>query len=135
MPKKKSPQASSLTRLRRKRLLVVLFIPSVQRDGVTEVDQEFWVGEALDFFGGVFGGATAYPRARGVWRDDEHGGALIKDNPVVLHCYMSPEMIERPENLASLGAFCRRMGRETKQGEIGLVIDNEYLAIRDFEEE
>jgi len=48
---------------------------------------------------------------------------------------MSPEMIEMSENLASLGAFCRRMGRETKQGEVGLIIDNEYLAITDFDEE
>ena len=93
------------------------------------------MGEALDLFGHVFGGATAYPRARRVWRDDEHGGALIKDNPVVLHCYMSPEMIEIPQNLALLGAFCRRMGRETKQGEVGLIIDNEYLAITDFDKE
>ena len=113
----------------------MLFIPSVERDGVTEVDPEFWVGQALEFFGCVFGGATAYPRARGIWRDDEAGGALVKDNPVVLHCYMPPEMMEMPENLASLAAFCRRMGRETKQGEVGLVIDNEYLAITDFNEE
>jgi hypothetical protein len=91
--------------------------------------------DALDLFGRVFGGATAYPKAHGVWRDDENDGKLVRDNPVVLHCYMSPDAIEDPGNQAELGAFCRKMGRETNQGEIGLIIADEYLAITDFTEE
>ena len=86
-------------------------------------------------FGTVFGGATAYPRARGVWRDDERGGTLVFDEPVVVHCYTMPEDIEAESNLAQLGTFCRQMGREINQGEIGLVIGDEYLAIRDYEED
>jgi hypothetical protein len=124
-----------LRETRSKRHLVVLFIPSVERDGITEIDQDRWVEEALDFFGEVFGGATAYPRARGIWRDDESDGKLVKDNPVVLHCYLSPEAIENEDNQAKLAAFCRKMGREANQGEIGLVIDGEYLAITRFTEE
>jgi hypothetical protein len=119
----------------RKRLLVVLFIPSVERDGITKIDQQRWVDAALELFGGIFGGATAYPRAQGVWRDDENNGKLVKDNPVVLHCYMTPEAISDRKNQEALGAFCRRMGRETKQGEVGLVIADEYLAITKFDEE
>lgn len=89
---------------------------------------------ALEMFGAVFGGATAYPKARGVWRDDERAGALVFDEPVVVHCYMVPEAIEDEGNLRRLAAFCRRMGRETNQGEIGLVIADEYFAIRNYEE-
>jgi hypothetical protein len=58
----------------RKRVLVVLFVPSVERDGVTTIDQQHGVDGALEMFGRVFGGATAYPRAQGIWRDDERGG-------------------------------------------------------------
>ena len=119
----------------RKRVLVVLFVPSVERDGVTSIDQLRWVEGALEMFGRVFGGATAYPKAQGIWRDDERGGALVKDEPVVVHCYTTPADIEDSGNLAELGAFCRRMGRETRQGEVGLVIGDEYFAIRDFTEE
>lgn len=93
------------------------------------------VDEALDLFSRVFGGATAYPRAKGIWRDDENDGRLVKDNPVVLHSYMAPEAMEHVQNQAWLGVFCRRMGRETNQGEVGLVIADEYLAITDFTEE
>lgn len=91
--------------------------------------------EALEMFGGVFGGATAYPKAKGVWRDDEREGALIKDEPVVVHCYTTPADIEDKDNLADLGRFCRQRGREAKQGEIGLLVGDEYFAIREFAEE
>jgi hypothetical protein len=60
---------------------------------------------------------------------------LIKDEPVVLHCYTTPEDIADPDRLSRLGDFCRRMGREARQGEIGLVIGDEYLAFRDFTDE
>lgn len=117
-----------------KRTLVVLFVPSVERDGKTAIDQPTWVDEALTMFGTVFGGGTAYPKARGVWRDDERGGVLVFDEPVVIHCYMPPDAIQDDDNLARLASFCRRMGRETNQGEIGLVIDDEYIAITNYEE-
>ena len=119
----------------RKSVLLVLFIPSVARDGVARVDQESWVDSALEMFGVVFGGATAYPRAKGIWRDDERGGHLVRDEPVVIHCYTTPERIEDAEALATLGSFCRRMGREARQGEVGLVVGDEYFSIRDFAEE
>jgi hypothetical protein len=47
---------------------------------------------------------------------------------------VSPEAIEDAGNLARLAEHCRRMGRETNQGEIGLVIADEYFAIQDYEE-
>lgn len=113
----------------------MLFVPSVERDGVTSLDQDRRVDAALEMFGRVFGGATAYSRAKGIWRDDERGGRLVKDAPVVIHCYMEAEAIEKPQNQAEVAAFCRRLGRETNQGEVGLVVGDEYLAIRDFREE
>jgi len=116
-------------------VLVVLFVPSVERDGKTEADQERWVTASLEMFGDVFGGATAYPRARGVWRDDENLGKLVFDEPVVVHCYTTPVAIEDEANLNEVASFCRKMGRETNQGEIGLVIADEYFAIHDFSEE
>lgn len=119
----------------RKRVLAVLFIPSVERDGVTAIDQQHWVDVALEMFGRVFGGATAYPKAKGIWRDDERNGALVKDEPVVVHCYTTPADIEDSSNLAELGRFCRRMGRDARQGEVGLVVGDEYFAIREFTEE
>ena len=120
---------------RHKRVLLVLFIPSADREGAPISNQDFWVEAALGVLGKLYGGATAYPKARGVWRDDDRAGALVFDQPVVMHCYTTPEDTEDAAKLAELGAFCRRLGRETNQGEVGLVIADEYIGIRDFKEE
>jgi hypothetical protein len=52
-----------------------------------------------------------------------------------MHCYTTPEDIEDAAKLGELASFCRRMGRETNQGEVGLVIGDEYIAIRNLNEE
>lgn len=133
--RKKPVRRQSLLKGGRKRVLVVLFVPSVERDGGTPIAQDRWVDAALDMFGRVFGGATAYPKAKGIWRDDERDGVLVRDAPVVVHCYTTPADIEEPGNLGELGSFCRTMGREARQGEVGLVIGDEYFAIREFSAE
>jgi hypothetical protein len=131
---RRAAEARSVLAGGRKRILVVLFVPSVERDGMTAINQQQWVDAALEMFGRVFGGATAYPKAKGVWRDDEREGALVKDEPVVVHCYTTPEDIQDSENLSALGRFCKQMGREARQGEIGLVVGDEYFAFRQFDE-
>jgi hypothetical protein len=116
----------------KKTVLIVLFIPSVERDGKTPVDQERWVTAALECFGTLFGGATAFPKGRGVWRDKENEGKLVFDEPIVFHCYTSQVEVEDDAKLDVLREFCRRMGKEANQGEIGLVIDGAYLGITDY---
>ena len=106
--------------------LLVLFIPSKDRTD-RPIDQEYWVEEALNMLGRLFGGATAFPRGRGIWRDDAQGGKLLFDEPVVMQCYTSAHMIE--QQMSALGEFLQRMGREARQGAIGLVIDDDYLEI------
>lgn len=106
--------------------LLVLFVPSVDRDG-RPVDQPAWVDEALKVLGECFGGATAFPQGRGVWRDDARGGALVFDEPVVVQCYTAEALIEQQAD--RLRAFLVRMGTETNQGAVGLVIDRDYLEI------
>jgi hypothetical protein len=106
--------------------LLVLFIPSKDRTDQA-IDQGYWVEEALKALGTLFGGATAFPQGKGVWRDDAQGGKLLFDDPVVIQCYTSEHTIE--SRAEELRAFLHRMGREARQGAIGLVIDREYLEI------
>ena len=106
--------------------MLVLFIPSNDRTDAP-IDQDFWVEEALAVLGRLFGGATAFPQGRGVWRDDAQRGRLLFDRPVVIQCYTSAAALEN--EAASLREFLHRMGREAKQGAIGLVVDRDYLEI------
>lgn len=119
--------ASKLGAAKSESNVLVLFIPSVDRDGAT-VDQDLWVTEALKLVGQVFGGATAFPQGRGVWRDDERGGRLVFDAPVVIQCYTNEAALEA--GVEALRLFLVRMGTETRQGAVGLVIDRDYLEIR-----
>jgi hypothetical protein len=106
--------------------LLVLFIPSRDRADQA-IDQDYWVDESLKTLGTLFGGATAFPQGKGVWRDDARGGKLLFDEPVVIQCYTSEQAIE--SRSADLRRFLERMGREARQGAIGLVIDRDYLEI------
>ena len=107
--------------------VLVLFVPSVDRFDES-IDQEYWVAETLTVFGRLFGGATAFPQGRGVWRDDERGGQLIFDAPVIVQCYVTEQVLE--EKAEELRGFLMRLGREGRQGAVGFVIDRDYLEIR-----
>ena len=73
------------------------------------------------------GGATAFPKAKGVWRDDDRANELVFDEPVIINCYTSEKLIE--EQADELRTFLLEMGTETQQGAVGLVIDRDYLEI------
>jgi hypothetical protein len=107
--------------------LLVLFIPSVDRH-TNPIDQAVWEGAALEMLGKCFGGATALPKGRGVWRDDQQGGKLIYDEPIVIHCYTSMDAIRQHHD--ALREFLVRMGTETNQGAVGFVIERTYMEIQ-----
>lgn len=113
-------------------ILLVLFIPDVDRSG-SPIDQEQWVTGALEVFGRLFRGATAFPKGRGVWRDDAGGGELLFEQPTIIHCYTARRLIT-DETMDELAAFLRKLGREANQGEVGLVIDGEYFRITKFDD-
>jgi hypothetical protein len=107
--------------------VLVLFVPSVDRRE-EPIDQDYWETESLIVLGDLFGGATAFPQGRGVWRDDQRGGRLVFDAPVIVQSYTSFEAIE--EHADELRSFLVRMGKETRQGAVGFVIDRDYLEIK-----
>src|SRR5436305_608817 len=92
--------------------LVVVFVPSKDRHG-QPIDQEYWVDQVLLTLGQVFRGATAYPRGRGVWRDDERGGTLIQEEPVIVFSYAAGDALTTPA-LSELYRTLSRMGREAR---------------------
>src|SRR6184192_2670845 len=92
--------------------LVVIFVPSQDRNG-QPIDQEYWVDQILSTLGRLFRGATAYPRGRGVWRDDARGGALLKEEPVIVFCYAAEQSVTT-EALTELYRTLSRMGREAR---------------------
>lgn len=118
--------ACTLRAIKAASMLLVLLIPS--KDRISEpIDQEYWVDEALRVLGALFGGASAFPHCKGVWRDDAQAGKLLFDEPVVIQCYTSEQ--DLGQQTPSLRDFLHGMGREARQGAVELVIDRDYLEI------
>jgi hypothetical protein len=113
--------------------LIVIFVPNRDRDA-QPIDQEYWVDEILTVLGRLFRGATAYPRGRGVWRDDERGGTLLQEEPVIVFSYVAEADLTTTA-LSELYRTLSRMGRQANQGEIGVVIDGKYYGITEYVEE
>jgi hypothetical protein len=91
------------------------------------------VNEVLQTLGRLFRGATAYPRGKGVWRDDQRGGTLLTEEPVIVFSYVAdPDLTTAA--LTDLYQTLSRMRRDAKQGEIGVVIDGKYFGITDYGE-
>jgi len=112
-------------------LTIVLFVPSRDRAG-KPIAHSSWVTKALETLGTLFRGVTAYPRARGVWRGDQRGGQLVYEEPTIVTCYADPAALTETA-CRQLRAFLRSMGRETRQGEVGIVIGTKYYGITEFD--
>ena len=110
---------------------VVLFIPDRNREDAV-IDQQYWVDEALNVMGTIFRGATAFPPGRGVWRDDEVGGRLLKEQTVMVVSYVDLKLLT-VATLRSLRGFLHRFGRETRQGEVGVVVNSKYYGISRYD--
>jgi hypothetical protein len=106
--------------------LLVLFIPSADRDGESlgKREQKRWARKALKLLGERLRGATAFPRGWGVWRDDAQGGHLVWDKPILIQCFTSEAALE--QHAGPIRDFLLQLGTETNQGAVGFVIDRSY---------
>jgi len=110
--------------------LLVLFIPSADRDGnpLGKKEQKWWVRKALQLLGQKFTGATAFPRGWGIWRDDARGGRLVWDKPVLIQCFTNETALR--ENTPALREFLVELGSNTNQGAVACVLDKTMYQIK-----
>jgi hypothetical protein len=110
---------------------VQVFVPSVDRDGrPVPGGHEQWVEETLNTMARLFGGATAFPPARGAWRDDDRGGTILVEAISIVFSYArEPDLAVAAQPFYD---FLMRLGRETHQGEVGVYVDGRYYGFSDF---
>lgn len=109
---------------------ITIFIPNKDQLGQM-IDQDHWADETLTVLGRLFRGATAFPPGKGVWRDDSRGGKLLQEISVMVISYVP--RAELKKNLQALRAFLHRFGRESNQGEVGIIINGSYYGISEYD--
>lgn len=102
---------------------IILFVPSHDRDGKFLTNQAHWASNALDLMGELYGGATGFRDLIGVWRDDERGGDLIVDEPIMIQSLAKRSDVEDDSKTMQLANFCKKMGRETHQGAVAIAFN------------
>lgn len=110
--------------------LVILIIPSHDKKEDALPDQEIWAQSALEVFAEHFGGATAFATFAGIYKCND--GKILHDKPIMIESYVSRADLEDEKKLTELLKFAKRMGKETRQAAIGLVINNVFHEITDY---
>ncbi|MGO9816081.1 MAG: hypothetical protein ACLP53_35610 [Isosphaeraceae bacterium] len=115
----------------RQQVLVILFIPSHDRDEKDLKTRDLWADAALNLFADLFGGATAFDTYAGIYRDKVRGKDL-KDKPILVESYTELERVRNLDILNDLVSFMKRMGKEAKQAAVAVVINNVFHEITNF---
>jgi hypothetical protein len=115
----------------RQQVLVILFIPSHDRDEKELKTRDLWADAALNLFADLFGGATAFDTYAGIYRDKVRGKDL-KDKPILVESYTEIERVRNLVVLNDLVSFMKRMGKEAKQAAVAVVINNVFHEITNF---
>jgi hypothetical protein len=111
--------------------LVILFIPSHTKKENEIAAQDQWADAALDLFAELYDGATAFNTYAGIYRDKVRNKDL-KDKPILVECYAARSQVIDVAKLTQLVEFMKRMGRETDQVAVAVVIENTFHEITEF---
>jgi hypothetical protein len=93
--------------------MIILLIPSHDKNHRELQNQEMWAAEAMELFGELYGGATAFKALQGIYKDED--GNIHRDTPILIESYVKRVTLVGEEILNQLLAFSQRMGRETRQ--------------------
>jgi hypothetical protein len=110
--------------------LVILIIPSHDKNDKPLRDQEVWAGNAMDLFADLYTGATAFQTFQGIYKDTD--GKVYRDKPILIESYVERSRLVDEATLQELLAFAKRMGRETRQKAVALVINDVFHVITKF---
>ncbi len=98
---------------------VTLFIAHKDRDGNPVADVEQWIQRAEGVLSGIGGGATSQ-RVRGAWQGPS--GPPLHEDTTLVYSYAPPKAIAKAVDV--LRDFMHQYGRETRQAEVALSLEN-----------
>ena len=110
--------------------LVILIIPSHDKHGKPLAAQDQWADAGMKLLADLYRGATAFPGLKGIFKTDT--GQYLHDMPILLESYAQNDDIMDPDKLKQLVNFLRRLGKETEQETVMVVIGKAFFYISDY---
>lgn len=110
--------------------LLVVFVPNMDRENQPVLDAGLWAIQCRELFARLFGGATQFPGALGSWYDEEND-VMVNEETILVQSYAPDDQVTQ-ERIERLAEFCHRFGRETNQGEVGVLYDGTFHRIRRY---
>ncbi len=110
--------------------VIILLVPSHDNKNKLINNQEAWAEAAMELFKDLYGGATAFLTFAGIYLADD--GTTLHDRPILVESYASRENLEDKGRLTQLVEFMKRMGRETKQASVAVVINDVFHEVKEF---
>jgi len=110
--------------------IIILIVPS-HGGGHPQIelpDKDQWADAALQLFGRLYRGATAFETFQGIWISDD--GKELFDKPVFIESLVNREDAENVGKLEELVAFAQRMCRETKQECVAIICNDTIHFVR-----
>ena len=110
---------------------LLVFVPEGQRKS-TEVPvdlQDRWVMKLLGLCSELFGGATAYGRGVGVWKD-EQSGETHWDRVTVVESWIDPALRRKKGWMNRLTRALEKMCGELRQKEVGCIINGRWMVVQ-----
>jgi len=101
---------------------IILIIPSHDKDDKPISDQSMWASAAGELFAELYGGATAFKALAGTYKTDD--GRILHDEPILIESYAERGHVDDPDRLGVLLEFAVRMGRQTKQECVALIVND-----------
>ncbi len=113
---------------------LLIFVPEGQRKS-TEVPvdlQDQWVMKLLELCSDLFGGATAYGRGIGVWREIRRGRPIKThwDRVTVIESWIDPALPKVKQRMTRLARNLDRMRKDLRQKEVACIIDGRWKSYR-----
>jgi hypothetical protein len=110
--------------------LVILLIPSHDKNEDPLPDQDRWAGAPMELFAELFRGATAFQAFAGIYKCDD--GKILHDRPILIESYVARSDLEDERRLKELLHFAKRLGKETRQAAVALLINSVFHEITDY---
>lgn len=109
---------------------VIVIIPSHDRNEKALSSKAEWAQEGLDLLGELYGGGTAFDTLAGVFRTK--AGGLLHDKPILLESYAERTDVEDRRKLQELLSFLKRLGKETHQAAVAIIINDAFYTISKY---